>query len=306
MKQLVFRGCMVMAALLLLPGQGAFAENPFFGRGSGQAETQETTPLRDAPALWGIPFFQEIMALQREVRQKMTDFARQIQEKPSGSAMFRFMGLALAYGVLHALGPGHGKSIVCSYFLSRRGRYSQAVLFGNCLSFAHVVSATLIVLLLSVLGSQVNIFAFHNIENSIETFSYLLIGLVGLFLLFNVLRELRAGIPADGEHGAADGKSMAALSLSAGLIPCPGAAIILLFSLSQGILWAGLLAMVPLAVGMGMTTSVVGLATIGSRAVALGAVSSFNTLFVVLYTTLAMAGALLITLFGWGLFLHSL
>ena len=256
--------------------------------------------------LWAIPYLQEITSLQREIREKMTGFAREIQKSPSGSAMYKLLGLALVYGILHALGPGHGKSIVCSYFLSRRGSYRQAMIFGNCLSFAHVISATVIVLLLSLLGRQTNLFAFHDIENRLETLSYLMIGLIGLFMLYKIARELYSGTPHDQEQNGIDGKSMAGLSLSAGLIPCPGAAIILLFSLSQDVLWAGLLAMIPLAAGMGMTTSIVGVATVGSKAAALGAVRSYRSFHTVLYAILALAKVLLINAFGWGLFIQSL
>lgn len=304
MKNLITGMCLLVMLVVSVPGQEAHAANPFFTQESPQEETPEQ--VRRDNRLRAIPYLQEIASVQRDTREKMTGFAREIQKSPSGSAMFKLLGLAMFYGVLHALGPGHGKSIVCSYFLSRKGSYRQAIVFGNCLSFAHVISATVIVLLLSLLGRQTNLFEFHDIENRLETLSYLLIGLIGLFLFYKVARELYSGVSHNNEQNVADGKSMAGLSLSAGLIPCPGAAIILLFSLSQGVLWAGLLAMIPLAAGMGMTTSIVGLATVGSKAAALGAVRSYDFLFRALYTILALAGVLLINALGWGLFLQSL
>ncbi len=304
MKHICFFISLLVIMVFLAPDRAVHAENPFFTRDAPQKKAADRHP--GDRQRFAIPFINEIAALQGEIRQRITAFAREIRQAPAGGAMFSLLGLSMVYGILHALGPGHGKTIVFSYFLSRRGSLFQAVMLGTGLSFAHVLSATTIVVILFLLGKQTSLFAFHGIENRIETLSYLLIGLIGLFLLYKAVTELyRNGFSA-GRGGEADGRSMAALSLSAGLIPCPGAAIILLFTLSQGILWAGLLAMIPLAAGMGVTASAVGMATIGSRAVALGAARSYETLFILFYMFFSLAGVLLINLFGWGLFFHAL
>lgn len=49
------------------------------------------------------PFFAEIVTLQRELRQRMTDYARQIQERPFAPATWQLMLLSFLYGVIHAL-----------------------------------------------------------------------------------------------------------------------------------------------------------------------------------------------------------
>lgn len=65
--------------------------------------------------------------LQKELRAGIAAFARDIRENPFGRAFWLFLLAGFGYGVLHALGPGHGKSFICGYFLSRKGSLLQGL-----------------------------------------------------------------------------------------------------------------------------------------------------------------------------------
>ena len=298
----------------------AAAQNPFFGppgqdraeesenvRVQAEDQGQQPSALR-GPAGSRVPdsFFSRIAALQRELRQKMTAYARQIQDNPLGSSTWQLMILSMLYGIIHALGPGHGKSIVCSYFLSRRGTMAQVLAFGNLIAFVHVLSATLIVLALAWFAGRANIAAFHEVEGRLESISYLLIMLIGAFLLGRTLHEWFSKVHEDREEEVrASTKGMLSLSLASGLMPCPGAALILLFTLILDVFWAGLLAMIPLAVGMGLTTSIMGCAVVGSTGYALHLGGRSRRTFILMHRTMACAGAAIIFLLGAGLFFGS-
>ena len=51
------------------------------------------------------------------------------------------LAFAFLYGVLHTLGPGHGKVVVVSYFVSRDARLWRGVLMGVQIAVTHVLSA---------------------------------------------------------------------------------------------------------------------------------------------------------------------
>ncbi len=287
--------------LLLAPPEGW--SNPFFGSHGAKEEEKQTIeqPTVSQPSIVLV----KLSALQRDIRETMTAYARRIQESPTGATTLGFLALTFLYGVIHALGPGHGKAIVGSYFLSRSGTLRQALVFGNLITFMHVFSATVIVFGLALIGKQTNIFSFQEVEGGLQSYSYLFIFLIGAFLLVKTLWDLVARRKREGEGSEtrADAGSMAALSLSAGLIPCPGAALILLFTLSLDIVWAGLAAMVALGAGMGLTNSMVGIATLSSRGAVMRLTRSSPRLFTALYSFFAVSGSLVIASLGLTLFL---
>ncbi len=303
MRNAVF--LLVLLSLCLVSIPHPSSANPFFAPPSeGQEANAAVAPPRETkPALVAV----QLNALQRDFREKMTAYARRIQEAPTGATTLGFLGLTFLYGVIHALGPGHGKTIVGSYFLARKGTLLQALAFGNLITFMHVLSAVLIVFGLALIGRQTNIFSFQQVEGGVQNFSYLLIFLIGAFLLLKAIRDLVARRRRGGEErdGEADRGSMAALSLSAGLIPCPGAALILLFTIGLDIAWAGIAAMFALGAGMGLTNSMVGVVTLSSRGALMRLTRSSPRLFSVFYSFFALSGALVITLLGLSLFLSS-
>ncbi|MBA2274685.1 MAG: hypothetical protein H0W21_12420, partial [Actinobacteria bacterium] len=48
--------------------------------------------------------------------------------------------LALAFGALHALGPGHGKTVMAAYLVGAQGRMQDALLVGVAVSLMHTAS----------------------------------------------------------------------------------------------------------------------------------------------------------------------
>jgi nickel/cobalt exporter len=56
--------------------------------------------------------------------------------------------LAVGFGAGHALGPGHGKSMVAAYLVGSKGRVRDALVLGGVVTFAHTFSIYLLGLLL--------------------------------------------------------------------------------------------------------------------------------------------------------------
>lgn len=309
-KPMIF---VVMAFLFVTGAIPGAAQNPFLtprpqeqqhsdAEDMGQDKQEAPPQMRPAPPVRPRalpPFMARITAMQRELRQQMTTYARHIQETPFGRATWQLMILSLLYGIVHALGPGHGKAIVCSYFLSRKGTVKQAFVFGNLITCLHILSAVIIILALSWFVDRANIAIFHLVEGRLESISYLLIMIIGLVLLARTLYEWWTAIPdQEVQCSRATTRDMLSLSLATGLMPCPGAALILLFTLSLGVFWAGLLAMIPLALGMGLTASALGVLTVTSTGLALNVSSRTKRLFILTHRLLACIGALVITLLG--------
>ncbi len=254
---------------------------------------------------------------QKTLKKEITTLGTDIQSNPFGPALWTFLMLSFVYGVVHAIGPGHGKSVVCSYFLARPGDLWLGALMGNAITFVHVGSAVAVVALAYLLlGAGMG--GFHEAARIMQPASYGLLILMGLFLAGKAVIDMRrGGIIRD----VAEGSSCSAgdvvksrertghvllISFVTGLIPCPGAAVVLAFAVGLNILWAGLAAMFAMAVGMGLTTTVFAWAAVSARGVTMKVAGRNRTILNWTHVLLSTTGALFIAAFGASMLAASL
>ena len=253
-----------------------------------------------------------LRVLQKDLTLRLNRFGMDIRDNPFGASLWMFLALSFVYGIVHAVGPGHGKGVVCAYFMSNPGSFASAALMGNVITFVHMLSAVAV-----VVGAYFIVDAgmggFQRASNIVQPVSYGLLTCMGLFLLVAALRRMFRGgpgpalacTPAGASSGKAHGlRNILAVSFVTGLIPCPGAAVILSFSIGLDILWAGVLAVAVMAMGMGVTTTAFGWAAVGTRKFTVKLSDRNRTVFRVAHSLLSVGGALAITLLG-GLFFYG-
>ncbi|MCJ2165658.1 MULTISPECIES: DUF1007 family protein [unclassified Pseudodesulfovibrio] len=254
-----------------------------------------------------------VRSTQKQLTQRLNGFGMKLKDDPFGPALWMFLGLAFIYGVVHAVGPGHGKAVVCSYFLSNPGSFFHGALMGNAITFVHMGSAAVAVGIAYLVFST-GMGGFAAASRALQPASYALLALMGLFLLIKAVRDvLKGGMLADpscdhqlDQDGSGNVKSILAVSFVTGLIPCPGAAVILAFSIGLNIFWIGLLALVVMAAGMGLTTTLFAWAAVSTRSATLTLSGRNRKVFNVMYAALSVCGAGAIGLFGTALFISSL
>jgi nickel/cobalt exporter len=273
-----------LLALMLLAGLGLIgpvAANPFEGRAAPSSENPsdrlEGTQRATGPlAALG----RALLTFQREANRLIAQHMRAIREGEGWLPLVIGAGLAFLYGVLHALGPGHGKLVVLSYFLSREARVGRGLLMGLQIAIFHVLSAIVVVTLADLLLRR----AFGGPPAEVaglRLFSYGLIASIGAVMLLQAIRrsqQRRAGIVvADGCCGAHVGHDhrlagearervqQGGLSLGVGLVPCTGAVLILLYAVANDILFAGVLLAVAIAAGMAITMGGLGILSVIAR-----------------------------------------
>ena len=107
-------------------------------------------------------------------------------------------GLSFLYGILHAVGPGHGKTIISSYVVANEETVRRGVIISFIAAGLQALTAVVLVGLLlfglKASGLQVNAWS-----NKLESVSYAMIALVGLYLLTTQLLRLFRnwrGVPA--------------------------------------------------------------------------------------------------------------
>lgn len=294
----------VAAVLFMGASETTAAKNPFISSKQSKAPPQKS-PLTGYPTFLQ-PLMEKVAKLQYTIKQKMVRFARDIRQQPLGRSFWGFMLLSFAYGVVHALGPGHGKIYTCSYFLSRPGTMKKVLLFGNLTMLMHVLSGAVLILFGALVLKTSGALTLENSGPILERFSYGILVVVGLFIVGKVIHELRSG---HGHHhqcpDQADLKSLVITALAVGIVPCPGAALILLFSLTLGILAAGLWGMLCIAAGMAITTSMFAFGAIGFRKTFLSVVEGNDRMVAGIHGALSLGGALCISMLGLLLFMGT-
>jgi ABC-type nickel/cobalt efflux system permease component RcnA len=168
-------------------------------------------------------------------------------------AMAVAMAAAGMFGAVHALMPGHGKTVLVSYHLGQPAKLREGVVNGGILVLTHVGLALVLVLAGFAVISKA--FAYGGRTPHFEAASGVLIALIGMFLVWRSLRS------AHHSH-ATDGKTLAFVT---GMIPCPLTTFIMSYALARGMLESGLAVTAAMTVGMIATIGGIALAAVLAR-----------------------------------------
>ena len=196
--------------------------------------------------------------------------------------------VAMVLGAAHALSPGHGKTVVGAYLVGSRGTARHAAFLGLTVTLTHtagVFALGLVTLLASEYVVPEKLFPI------LSLISGAIVVAIGLSLFVRRLRGF-LGASSHGHHGhahdhdhhddptephshggrvhshlppGADGspitwKSLLALGVSGGILPCPSALVVLLAAISLHRVGYGLLLVLAFSVGLASVLTGVGLA----------------------------------------------
>lgn len=155
--------------------------------------------------------------------------------------------------MIHALMPGHGKSVLVSYHLGRQSRLIEGVATGTLLALTHVGIAVVLVLAgVAVISRSL---AAGGRAPAFEVTSAGLIVLIGAYLVVRTLK------PPEHSHDR-DGRTLA---VATGLIPCPLTTFILTYALANNKLAVGLAAVVAMLGGVITTLVTFAVAAVVAR-----------------------------------------
>jgi ABC-type nickel/cobalt efflux system permease component RcnA len=102
---------------------------------------------------------------------------------------FTLAGLSFLYGILHAVGPGHGKTIISSYVVANEETARRGVMISFIAAAMQALTAVALVGLL-LFGLNASGLEINAWSNQLESVSYAMIAFVGLYLLTTQLARL--------------------------------------------------------------------------------------------------------------------
>ncbi|HVV91854.1 MAG TPA: DUF1007 family protein, partial [Hyphomicrobiales bacterium] len=215
------------------------------------------------------------------------------RSRADGSALLLLAGLSFAYGVFHAAGPGHGKTVIASYLVATGETFRRGVALSFAAAGAQALCAIAIVSLFAVLlgltGKAIGLAAWW-----LEAASYAVVMVLGAMLVWRKAAALVAALAPGGGRlavatpggggflfrhahvpepatlaGRFDWRRAASAVVAVGIRPCSGALIILVFALAQGLLWTGIAATLAMAVGTALTVTLIATLAVTAKAFAL-------------------------------------
>lgn len=179
-----------------------------------------------------------LIAIQRWLYGGMAESMRSASDL---SGLPALMSLAFLFGIVHALMPGHGKTVLVSYHLGRDARWHEGLTTGTLLALTHI--GTAVVLVLAGVAVISRSLAAGGRAPAFELASAVLITLIGVFLVVRLFRSHSHGQMRDGR----------ALAVATGLVPCPLTTFILTYALARGKLAIGLAAVLGMMLGVIVT-----------------------------------------------------
>jgi nickel/cobalt exporter len=225
-------------------------------------------------------------------------FAGVFEDAAAGkTALVLLLLAALGWGALHALSPGHGKTMVAAYLVGAKGTSGHAVVLGVVVTVTHTIGVFalgLVTLLLAQYILPEDLFPWLTLVSG------LLVVAIGLTVLRSRVgshhaqqahRHAHENEPAHGHshgrhhhshdpdhvhgphshrHDVPDTitwKGLIAMGASAGLIPCPSALVVLLGAVAQHQVALGLLLILAFSVGLAATLTTLGLLVVHVRRV---------------------------------------
>ncbi len=231
---------------------------------------------------------------QRRIQQVLSGSLRDIKSGTGSFALWTLATVCFGYGVVHTLGPGHGKAVVVAYFLdsSKPRAWIEGVFAGGWIAFTHTLAALLLAGALKLSSTVGLLGALREVRN-VETVSYALILLIGIWRLWaGITGRLHEHAHGDHDHGHGHGhghghdhghhhhhdhgghdhhhhgheapqRTIAGwlLLTAAGIAPCAGALVVILLSIALDVLWAGVVGVIAIALGMAITLAGIGMAS---------------------------------------------
>jgi ABC-type nickel/cobalt efflux system permease component RcnA len=192
-------------------------------------------------------------------------FARLIGRHHLGAwVILASLAAALFWGAAHALGPGHGKTIVTAYLVGQRGTPRHAALLGLIVTVTHTIGVFglgLVTLLLSRFVVPDHLYPWLNLVSG------LLVVAIGVSVLTTRVRHRRSHRHEHEHHHhhhdrEISARSLLAVGVSGGLLPCPSALVVLLAAISLHRIAFGLVLILAFSAGLALTITGIGLVAV--------------------------------------------
>src|SRR5215211_5789408 len=193
-----------------------------------------------------------LFSVQRWIYASLTADLSAFAATRNWTALAAMLPLGVLFGAVHALTPGHGKTVLATYLVGSRLAAMRRLGVAGVLALTHVGSAVILALAASSLVTR----TLGGVGRAplLEDLSRGLLAMIGVWLLWRAWRGR--------SHPHGEGLMVGVV---AGLVPCPLTLFAMVAALGRGVPEAGLSFAAAMMVGVGLTLAAVALLTVVAR-----------------------------------------
>jgi len=149
-------------------------------------------PPRTAPASPSTGFFGAfwvwVQTTQAELSRELVKAVRGLKTENALAAGALLALFSFIYGVVHAVGPGHGKAVITSYVLANERTVRRGIVLAFLAALVQALSAIVIVVIFSMIMRATGLKVQETV-GQLETASYALVAAIGLWMLISAVRK---------------------------------------------------------------------------------------------------------------------
>lgn len=195
-----------------------------------------------------------------------------LDAQPSPKAIAAGVAIAFGFGAVHALSPGHGKTLVGAYLVGSRGTPGAALWLGITTTVTHTVTVFALGIATLLASQYIVLDQVYPILGALSGVAICLVGLKLLTVRLGSGHHHSHG-PHDHHHDSdhhhhhhpEDWRSLVAIGMSGGLVPCPSALVLLLSAIALHQISYGLVLVGGFSLGLAAVLTALGLVAVYAR-----------------------------------------
>ena len=191
---------------------------------------------------------------QRFLHQRLGEYIKNWEEHSTYKDFALILVFAFLYGVIHAIGPGHRKTVIFSFYLTRQSNALEPLWVAIVLAFSHGGVALILALVFRGMAGAMSVNT-NDASIYLEGFSFVLLILLSFFSILHVIVD---HIIKHKKETKEYKKTRLGAILLSGLYPCPAALLVLILTFALNIMWTGIVAVLAMSFGMCLPITVSG------------------------------------------------
>ncbi|MEO1510255.1 MAG: sulfite exporter TauE/SafE family protein [Cyanobacteria bacterium J06633_23] len=172
------------------------------------------------------------------------------------------IAIAYAFGAIHALSPGHGKTLVGAYLVGSRGTPQAALWLGLTTTVTHTLAVFVLGATTLLASYYIDLDQVYPILGAVSGVAICLVGLRLLVIRLGEGHHHHHHHHHHDDHPDKDWSSILAIGISGGLVPCPSALVLLLSAISLHQIAYGLVLIGGFSLGLASVLTSLGLAAV--------------------------------------------